>query len=140
MKRYEMFIDGEFVHEATPMIQVVNPATEVVVSEVPAGSAKHVDAAVLAAEKAQKDWAKRPAIERAGFLREIAQGIRGKADFLARIIAEEQGKVMPLAKVEVLFSADYLDYMAEFARRYEGEIIQSDRPNENIMLFKLPLE
>jgi len=25
------------------------------------------------------------------------------------------------------FSADYLDYMAEFARRYEGEIIQSDR-------------
>jgi len=26
------------------------------------------------------------------------------------------------------FSADYLDYMAEFARRYEGEIIQSDRP------------
>ncbi len=139
MKRYEMFIDGEFVHEDTPMIQVVNPATEAVVSEVPAGSAKHVNAAVLAAERAQKAWAKRPAIERAGYLREIAQGIRAKADFLARIIAEEQGKVMPLAKVEVLFTADYLDYMAEFARRYEGEIIQSDRPNENILLFKLPI-
>lgn len=29
--------------------------------------------------------------------------------------------------------------MAEWARRYEGEIIQSDRPNENIFLFKLPI-
>jgi len=29
--------------------------------------------------------------------------------------------------------------MAEFARRYEGEIIQSDRPNENIFLFKEPI-
>jgi lactaldehyde dehydrogenase/glycolaldehyde dehydrogenase len=139
LKRYEMFIDGEFVDQATPMIQVINPATEAVVSEVPAGSPEHVDAAVMAAERAQKAWAKRPAIERAGCLREIAQGIRGKADLLARTIAEEQGKVMSLARTEVFFTADYLDYMAEFARRYEGEIIQSDRPNENILLFKMPI-
>ena len=29
--------------------------------------------------------------------------------------------------------------MAEFARRYEGEIIQSDRPGENILLYKAPI-
>src|SRR5664279_2985027 len=29
--------------------------------------------------------------------------------------------------------------MAEFARRYEGEIIQSDRPGENILLYKMPI-
>lgn len=44
-----------------------------------------------------------------------------------------------MANVEVLFTADYLDYMAEWARRYEGEIIQSDRPKENIFLFKKPI-
>ena len=43
-----------------------------------------------------------------------------------------------MAQVEVFFTADYLDYQAEWARRYEGEIIQSDRPNENIFLFKRP--
>jgi lactaldehyde dehydrogenase/glycolaldehyde dehydrogenase len=32
--------------------------------------------------------------------------------------------------VEVSFTADYLDYMAEWARRYEGEIVQSDRPGK----------
>ena len=120
MKRYTMFIDGEFVRHTGPMIPVINPATEEVVSEVPAGGPEHVEAAVTAAERAQKAWAKRPAVERAGYLREIAQAIRRKADPLARTIVEEQGKVLPLAKIEVLFTADYLDYMAEFARRYRG--------------------
>ena len=32
-----------------------------------------------------------------------------------------------------------MDYMAEFARRFEGEIIPSDRPNENIFLYKMPI-
>ncbi len=46
------------------------------------------------------------------------------------------GKTLSLATVEVHFTADYLDYMAEWTRRYEGEIIQSDRPNEHIFLYK----
>jgi lactaldehyde dehydrogenase / glycolaldehyde dehydrogenase len=29
----------------------------------------------------------------------------------------QEGKVLPLAKVEAAFTADYLDYMAEWARR-----------------------
>lgn len=139
MKRYAMYVDGEFVDQVTAMVQVVNPATEQVVSEVPAGGPEHVNAAVAAARSAQKSWAKRPAVERAGCLREIAEGVRAKGELLARTIAEEQGKVMSLARTEVFFTADYLEYMAEFARRYEGEIIQSDRANENILLFKLPL-
>jgi lactaldehyde dehydrogenase / glycolaldehyde dehydrogenase len=139
VKRYAMFIDGEFVDQAGPTIQVINPATEQPVSEIPAGGPEHVDAAVAAARNAQRAWAKRPAVERGAYLREIAAAARGNAEHLARTIAEEQGKVMSLARTEVFFTADYLDYMAEFARRYEGEIIQSDRANENILLFKLPL-
>ena len=50
-----------------------------------------------------------------------------------------RARFLPLAEVEVDFSADYMDYMAEFARRYEGEIIQSDRANENILLYKMPI-
>lgn len=140
IKRYQMFIDGEFVSAAANRtIPVINPATEEVISEVPNGAASDVNAAVLVAERAQKSWAKLPAIARAGHLREIAQAVRQKKDALARVISEEQGKILSLAQVEVSFSADYLDYMAEFARRYEGEIIQSDRPNENIFLFKAPI-
>jgi lactaldehyde dehydrogenase / glycolaldehyde dehydrogenase len=139
MKAYRMFVDGEFLQQVRPMIPVSNPATEEVVSEVPAGTVDDVNAAVAAAERAQVAWARRPAIERAGYLRELAHAIRAQREQLARTITEEQGKVLPLARAEVGFTADYLDYMAEFARRYEGEIIQSDRPAEHILLFKLPI-
>ncbi|HEY1159830.1 MAG TPA: aldehyde dehydrogenase, partial [Terracidiphilus sp.] len=80
-----------------------------------------------------------PAIRRAAHLREIAGLLRANRESLARVITEEQGKILSLAQVEVDFSADYLDYMAEFARRYEGEIIPSDRPGENILLYKAPI-
>jgi lactaldehyde dehydrogenase/glycolaldehyde dehydrogenase len=138
VKQYGMLIDGEFV-TGSRTIPVLNPATEEVISEAPEATEQHVNAAVLAAQWAQPAWSRLPAIQRALHLREIASAIRAKKSFLARIISEEQGKILPLAEVEVDFSADYLDYMAEFARRYEGEIIQSDRPGENILLFKAPI-
>jgi len=140
MKRYQMFINGEFVTTRSgKMISVINPATETVISEVPEGTREDINDAVEAAEQAQKSWAKLPAVVRAGYIKEIAQGIRENAEEIARVIAEEQGKILPLARVEANFTADYMDYMAEFARRYEGEIIESDRPNENIFLFKMPI-
>ena len=80
-----------------------------------------------------------PAIERASWLRKISAGIRERAGEISALIVEEGGKIQQLAEVEVAFTADYIDYMAEWARRYEGEIIQSDRPGENILLFKRAL-
>ncbi len=136
--RHQMLIDGEFV-STRKTIQVMNPTTEEVISEVPSGTLEDVNAAVLAAEKAQKSWGQLPAIQRAGYLREIARSVRENREHLARTITEEQGKILSLAEVEVDFSADYIDYMAEFARRYEGEILQSDRPGENILLYKHPI-
>ncbi|HEY0308104.1 MAG TPA: aldehyde dehydrogenase [Acidobacteriaceae bacterium] len=138
VRQYQMLIDGEFTGSNT-MLPVLNPSTEEVFSEVPAATVEQVNAAVLAAERAQVDWARLPAIQRARHLREIAEAIRRKKTLLASTIAEEQGKILSLAEVEVDFSADYLDYMAEFARRYEGDIIQSDRPGENILLYKAPI-
>ncbi|MFJ7724576.1 aldehyde dehydrogenase [Neobacillus sp. NPDC097160] len=139
-KKYQMFINGEFVESTSnETSQVINPATEEVISEVPKGTIADVRQAVDAAAKAQKEWAKLPAIERATYLRAISKGIRENADNLARIISEEMGKTKALAEVEVNFTADYIDYTAEWARRYEGEIVQSDRPNENIFVFKQPI-
>jgi lactaldehyde dehydrogenase/glycolaldehyde dehydrogenase len=137
---YRMFIDGQFADTSSgKTIPVLNPSTEELIGEVPACTAADADAAILAAEKAQKSWAKLPAIERAGHLHEIANLVRANADAIAHTLSEEQGKILPLATVEANFTASYFDYMAEFARRYFGEIIPSDRPNENILLFKMPI-
>lgn len=135
---YDNYINGRFV-AATEHLDVFNPATGALLAKVPASGAEQVDSALAAARAAQKDWARRPAIERAGYLRRIAARLRLNVEHLARTITLEQGKISALAEVEVNFTADYLDYMAEWARRIEGEIITSDRPGENIFMFRKPL-
>lgn len=135
--QHKNFINGQFIDtKGTNVIPVLNPATGAVLSEVPDTDAAVVCDAVAAAKAAQTAWEARPAIERAGFLRQVSAKIRENVPALAKTIVAEQGKTMGLAEVEVNFTADYLDYMAEWARRIEGEIITSDRPGENIFLFR----
>ena len=136
MKELKMFIDGQFVeNESGKWINVLNPSTEEVISLMPDGTAEDARKAIEAAEQAQPAWERTPAIQRAAYLRKIAEGIRAREAELTDIIVREGGKTQGLANVEVLFTADYLDYMAEWARRYEGEIVQSDRPNESIFVL-----
>ena len=138
--QHPMYIDGQFVTwRGDAWIDVVNPATEAVISRIPDGQAEDARKAIDAAERAQPEWEALPAIERASWLRKISAGIRERASEISALIVEEGGKIQQLAEVEVAFTADYIDYMAEWARRYEGEIIQSDRPGENILLFKRAL-
>ncbi|TDV72504.1 aldehyde dehydrogenase [Pseudomonas sp. LP_7_YM] len=135
---YQNYINGEFV-QSTEHFDVLNPATGALLARVPASDADEVDRALAAACAAQAAWGRRPANDRAGYLRKIANKLRENVAHLARTITLEQGKVHGLAEVEVNFTADYLDYMAEWARRIEGEIITSDRPGENIFMFRKPL-
>jgi lactaldehyde dehydrogenase / glycolaldehyde dehydrogenase len=133
---YQNFIDGRFAATGDGTLDVFNPATQELLASVPDSSGETVDQAVQAARRAQPAWERLPAIERAGHMRAIAARLRANVEELARIITLEQGKVLPLARVEVNFTADYIDYMAEWARRIEGEIIPSDRPGESIFLLR----
>lgn len=132
-----MYINGQFTEsETSEFMDVTNPSTDEVISQVPKATKNDVVRAIDAAEAAQTAWEETPAVERGKYLHAIADGIRGEADVIARLISEEVGKTLELSTVEVNFTADYMDYMAEWARRYEGEIVQSDRDNENIFVFK----
>jgi lactaldehyde dehydrogenase/glycolaldehyde dehydrogenase len=140
MHNYDNFIHGKFTPSSgTERILCINPSTGETICTVPESTGADVAAAIAAAKSAQKDWAKRPAVQRAAALRAIAAKIREQVEPLARVITEEQGKTLGLARVEVAFTADYLDYMAEWARRIEGEILESDRPGETILLFRQPI-
>lgn len=138
MSNYQNYINNEFVDPAE-FHDVLNPSTGEVIAQAPASDAAAVDDAVQAAKAAQADWAKLPAIERAGYLTKIAAELRNHVDRFADYLVREQGKARGLATVEVNFTADYLDYMAGFARRIEGEVIPSDRPNESIFLTYQPI-
>jgi len=134
---HQHYINGAFVADHNDKwIEVINPATEALLSRIPQGNKEDAQRAILAAEAAQPAWEALPAVERGLWLHKIATAIRAREPQLTATIVAEGGKTQGLAQTEVLFTADYLDYMAEWARRYEGEIINSDRANENIFLFK----
>ena len=140
MQNYDNFINGRFVPSNGPdRIVCINPSTGSPICTVPDSTEVDVQMALEAAESAQRKWARRPAVERAAALRAIAAKIRENLEPLALVIAEEQGKILDLARVEVAFTADYLEYMAEWARRIEGEILESDRIGETILLFRQPI-
>lgn len=136
---YTNYIDGAFTANSPATIEVSNPATGALLARIPDSDAATVNAAVAAAKRAQPAWEKLPAIQRANHLRAISAKLRDNRKELAGIIVREQGKTQGLAQVEVDFTADYIDYMAEWARRLEGEVITSDRPNESIFVLRKPI-
>jgi lactaldehyde dehydrogenase/glycolaldehyde dehydrogenase len=140
MEKYSQFINGEFVSPRSgEWFDVENPYTRQIIAQAPKGGAEDASDALEAAKKAQKDWEKRSAPERAGYLRQMAALIRANRVELARTLASEQAKVFPFAQVEIDFTADYFEYYSGWARIYEGEIINSDRQDENIFLFRKPI-
>lgn len=140
MKDFDNFINGRFVPSTgTDRIEVKNPSTGSLICTIPDSTNDDVQTAITGAETAQKTWEKEPAVNRAKLLKALAAKIRQNVEPIARVITEEQGKTLGLARVEVEFTADYLDYMAEWGRRIEGEILESDRPGETIFLFRRPI-
>lgn len=140
MKEFNHFINGTFVKStSTEVTEVLNPCTEETLSIIPKGSIEDANKALEAAQAAQHKWKSRTAIERANYLNKMATIIRENRVFLAETLAAEQAKVLALAQVEIDVTADYFDYNAGWARRIEGEIIQSDRKKEHIFLHKMPI-
>jgi lactaldehyde dehydrogenase/glycolaldehyde dehydrogenase len=140
MKEFNQYINGKFVKSTSiEVTEVLNPCTEEVLSLIPKGSIVDANNALEAAQAAQQGWNALAAIERAGYLNKMANVIRKNRVFLAETLAKEQAKVIGLAQVEIDVTADYFDYNAGWARRIEGEIIQSDRRKEHIFLHKAPI-
>ncbi|MBQ9020428.1 MAG: aldehyde dehydrogenase [Eggerthellaceae bacterium] len=140
MKETQLFINGEFLDNGSrEMKENINPATEEVISLFPMATEEDVAAAVDAAYEAQKSWEKVPAIERAGYLMELVELVKENQDVLARATSEEMGKPLAQATDEAGWLAAYIQYFAAMARHIKGEIIESDRPNENILLYKMPI-
>ena len=140
MQTYQPFIDGRF-GSATGQepIPVINPATEDVWAQVQPCRQDDTLAAIAAAKSAQTPWSRLPAIQRATYLKKIAALLRQNAPALGRTITLEQGKPLSVATGEATWGADLVEYHAEWARRIEGEIIPSDAPDENIMLYREPI-
>lgn len=140
MQNHQLYINGQYTDSTgSDWIDIINPATEEVISRTPKGTEEDVDKAVEAAFQAQQAWELTPNIERGKIVRKLGDKIAENRDRFIDLLQEEQGKDYELASGEVDLAIDYFYYMSEWARRIEGEILPSDRPNENIFIYKKPI-
>lgn len=139
IKTYQLFINGQWVDStAGKTAEVLNPSNEQVVGIVQDGNEKDADIALKAAEKAQVEWRRLPAKQRADLLVAFTKEIKANRDRLAKIITLEQGKLYKVAQFEVDVTCTFIEYACEWARHIEGDIVPSDNPNEQIWIQKIP--
>ncbi len=140
MKQYQLYINGEFVNSSSKnTLEVINPATEETISSIQNGTEEDVNNAIEAAHSAFLSWEKVPSKERASYLHKIADKLKERRDHFVQLLTEENGKTLEASEGEVDLAIEYFQYMAGWALRYEGEILESERSNENILVYKKPI-
>ena len=138
--RDQCLIDGRWVDQANrKSCEVSNPASGEQLGTVPDLGAAETRQAIAAASKALPAWAKKTAKERAHILRRMYELMMENQEDLARILTAEQGKPLAEAKGEIAYSASFLEWFGEEAKRMYGDVIPGHAADKRIMVLRQPI-
>lgn len=119
-----MIIDGERVgvgHRRTHA--VVNPATGVVIGQLPLADAADLDRALAVADEGFRIWRQSSAQQRAAVLSGAAALLVQRQEEIARIACAEEGKTLPEARIEVMMAAGLFNFYAGEVQRLYGRTL-----------------
>jgi betaine-aldehyde dehydrogenase/aminobutyraldehyde dehydrogenase len=120
--KYRMFINGDWSEAASgETSDVVNPATEETIAQVPKGDAGDVDKAVTAAREAFESFSLTTPAERSAMLHKFADAIEADAETLSSLEQQNVGKPKGTADFDVEFTIDNVRFFAGAARVVEGK-------------------
>ncbi len=117
------YIGGQWRSPAgSETFAVVNPATEEVIVNVPAGNRDDIEAAVSAARQAfdSGPWPRMSGAQRGVCLRKIAEIISRRQDELAELEVLDNGKPLPEAQWDIEDAAGTFEYYAELSEELDS--------------------
>ena len=132
------FINGKWV-DLKDKFKVINPANGEFLGDVSNCGADHTQQAIDAAEKAFESWKKTLAEERRQLLMNWANLIEENKEDLARILTTEQGKPLAEARGEIGACSNTTAWMAEEARRIDGDVVPTMKSGERYLVIKQPV-
>ena len=112
-------------------LPVVNPATGKEIGRVAHAGQADLDRALEAAQKGFEAWRDMAPAERSKIMRKAAALMRERADDIAPLLTQEQGKPLAEAKGEALAAADIIEWFAEEGFRVYGRIVPSRRASRS---------
>jgi aldehyde dehydrogenase (NAD+) len=117
-------IGGEWVAASGGTLPLFDPSTGAEIGAIARGQAADIDAAVAAAEAAQRGpWGRMTATERGRILTRLGRLVEDRVDDLARIEAFDVGKPLKQARADAVALARYCEYYGGAADKLMGETI-----------------
>lgn len=119
-------IDGALRRAAGKQsLAVIDPATEQRIGEVVEATHGEIDAAIAAANAAQRRWASVNYHRRAELLHESARRMAASRPLVGEMLTREMGKPYKESVDEAGWSVSAIDYYAEVARHEAGRVLGS---------------
>jgi len=123
---HQLLINGEWTPSSSnEKIEVFDPATEQLLTEVDSGNAADIDSAVAAARKALTgEWSKITSHDRARMLDRLADDIEANFSTLSEIEVLDNGMPLELAQYSIAgHGTTLLRYFASWANKLHGQTI-----------------
>ncbi len=137
---FKQLINGEWVDAANSKTwNLLNPATEESLGEIPFGDGRDAQAAIDAASKAFPAWASKTPYERAEVLMKAADWVKQNHDDLARLTTEECGKPLRESKAEWQAAINLFIWFAEECKRVYGRTIPARIHGRRISVIYQPI-
>ncbi len=121
----KLFIGGQW-RDGAQAVEVTNKFTGEVIAMCAQANETDVRDAIAAAEKTAPVMAALPAHKRAAILLKAVQLLEQRREELARLIAQESGKAIKYARIEVSRALDTFTIAGEEAKRIHGETVPLD--------------
>ncbi|TDK45749.1 NAD-dependent succinate-semialdehyde dehydrogenase [Antarcticimicrobium luteum] len=135
-----MHIAGQWIGaDQRDSLAVHNPATGEEIGRLPCATPEDVEAAARAAARGFAAWKAVSPFDRAKVLHRAAALLRERADTIAPILTREQGKPLAQSRLEVITSAEIIEWFAEEGRRTYGRVIPARAPQVRQMVVKDPV-
>uniref|UniRef100_A0AAR2JG16 Succinate-semialdehyde dehydrogenase, mitochondrial n=1 Tax=Pygocentrus nattereri TaxID=42514 RepID=A0AAR2JG16_PYGNA len=136
--RTQGFINGRWV-SAPDTFPVLDPATGEELAQVSDCGPQQARDAVSSAYKAFLSWKCQTAKERSALLRKWFDLVNQHNEDLAKLITAECGKPLKESLGEITYSASFLEWFSEEARRVYGDIVPPAAKDRKMLLMKQPV-
>ncbi|MFQ4144994.1 aldehyde dehydrogenase family protein [Chlorogloeopsis sp. ULAP02] len=135
------YINGQWQGAASSAtLESRNPANKhEVVATFPRSTTDNVNAAVIAARQAYRNWRLVPAPARAEYVFRVGELLSKYKEELAQLISREMGKPLVEARGDVQEGIDCAFYSAGEGRRLFGQTVPSEMPNKFAMTVRMPI-
>jgi (Z)-2-((N-methylformamido)methylene)-5-hydroxybutyrolactone dehydrogenase len=142
LKRYQMFVDGQWVDAGDGRtFESHNPTTGEAWAEIPEATAADVDRAVNAAHRAFTEgaWAHTLPSARGKYLRRLADLLAQKSEELGRTETIDTGKLLKETRWQAKYVAEFFHFYAGAADKVMGQTLPIDKPDMWAMTIREPL-